>query len=250
MAVDRLRRRLVFTANDRPYYFGPVMRRWAQVRGFNDWQPTVYLEPSRVQQQMVALATAAGATVSLNPTRRGVLSNPWYALDRAFEGGAEFAVLAEDDVLVSDDILEYFTWAATQFADAQVLAVCACSFAPVCAPGHEQHTVRHKQFCPLVWGTWHDRWAGALRDTWDHHYDTGTPQAPQSGWDWNINLRVIPGGADRGVDWDIVSPIASRSTHIGEHMGTHTTPASFPNSIAPTFTAQRPAAPFHPPSNR
>ncbi len=240
-----MRRRLVFTAYNRPYYFGPVMQRWTEVRGFTDgdWQPTVYLEPSASQQQMIALATAAGATVSLNPTKRGVLSNPWHALDRAFDGGAGFAVLAEDDVLVSDDALEFFTWASVEFADQAVLAVCACSFAPACAPGHEQHTVRHKQFCPLIWGTWADRWAGALRDTWDHDYSSGTAQAPQSGWDWNINLRIMG-------DWDIVSPIASRSTHIGEHMGTHTTRASYPGSIAPTFRPDRPAAPFHPPSNR
>lgn len=235
--------RLVFTATNRPFYFRPVLDAWIAVRGFAGWRPLVFVEPTPVAAQMAALAAAAGAAVVRNPVRRGVLSNPWHALDHAFADGADFAVLAEDDVLVSDDVLEYFTWAAASFADAHLLTVCAASFAPACAPGHEQHTVRTKQFCPLVWGTWADRWTGVLRESWDHDYSSGTPQAPQSGWDWNINLRVM-------ADWDALAPVASRSTHIGEHLGAHTTAATFPGSQAPTFRPHRPPAPFVAPSNR
>ncbi len=238
-----MKRRLVFTAYNRPVYFEPVMAAWTQVRGFGDWQPEVFLEPSPAAEAMTGIAAEAGAAVTRNPLKRGVLSNPWNALYTAFNAGADFVVLAEDDVLVSDDILEYFTWASTTFADQHILTVCACSFAPACAPGHEQNTVRHKQFTPLIWGTWADRWTDQLRDTWDHHYSTGTSEAPQSGWDWNINLRIMR-------DWDVISPIASRSTHIGRHGGAHTTAQTFPGSIAPTFAAHRPSAPFCPPSNR
>ncbi len=91
--------RLVFTAYNRPHYFAEVLDAWTRVRGFADWKPLVMLEPSDVWEQMSALAQGAGATVHLNPRRYGVLSNPWHALNTAFGDGADFAVLAEDDLL-------------------------------------------------------------------------------------------------------------------------------------------------------
>jgi hypothetical protein len=231
-----VKRSLVFTAYNRPQYFTPVMASWAAVRGFADWDPVVFLEPSPVQQEMTRIAAAAGAGVWANPHRRGVSDNPWYALDTAFTvgEGSDFAVLAEDDVLVSDDVLEYFSWAAQRFRREHILTVCAASFATTCPPDQEQDTVRSGQFCPLVWGTWADRWTAVLRDSWDHDYSSGTATQPQCGWDWNIGLRVMG-------DWQVIAPAASRSVHIGADGGAHCTPAHFPATVAPTFTAHRPA---------
>lgn len=231
-----MKRRLVFTANDRHDYFRATMAAWQQVRGFTDWAPVVYLEPGRRSERMSEIAQAAGATVSLNPQRRGVLSNPWHALDTAF-ADADFVVLAEDDVLVSDDTLEFFTWAAQEFRDERVLGVCANTQAATCPPGAEQVVELNQRLCPLVWGTWADRWRDVLRDTWDHDYSSGTPTQPQSGWDWHINLRLLAG-------WRTATPLASRSDHIGQYGGTHMRPADFPASVSPTFLAHREPAPF------
>lgn len=238
-----MRTRLVFTAYNRPQYFNPVMASWTAARWFAIWPNEVFLEPSSIQDTMADIAHHHGAQVHFNPTRYGVLSNPWHALEHTFTGGADFAVLAEDDVLVSDDILEYFTFAARAFRNERVLAVCAASFAPASPPEHTQQLLYTTQFCPLVWGTWADRWTNVLRDTWDHDYSSGTPEAPQSGWDWNINLRLMR-------DWHIIAPAASRSTHIGKEQGVHTTADSFPGSVAATFTAHRSPAPFTVVSNR
>lgn len=232
--------RLVFTATDRPQYFQPVMDTWQNARGYADWQPTVYLEPTCLTVIMDGIARGHDADVHHNTSRLGVLKNPWHALESAFNTGADFVVLAEDDVLVSSDILEYFTWAADQFRDQPVLAVCACSFEPTCPPHDQQSVVTHQRFCSLVWATWRDRWIDTLRNTWDHDYTSGTPAQPQSGWDWNINLRILP-----GTDLQVVTPLASRSSHIGEHHGTHTSSDTFPGSVAHTFHQDRPPAPFH-----
>lgn len=221
---------LVFTAYRRPRYFRRVLDAWQRVRGFDDWNPTVYLEPSPVEDQMYALAVETGAQVVLNPIRRGVLSNPWHALDRAFYQGAGFTVLAEDDVLPATDTLEYFTWAADTCRHPDTLIVCASNHADTAAPGSEYTCHRSKRFCPLIWGTWANQWVGVLRDTWDHRYDTGTPAHPQAGWDWNINLRVM---GHRHV----IVPDVSRSMHIGELHGSHMTPLLYPGSVAATYTA-------------
>lgn len=230
-------KRLVYTAHQRPFYFQPVLKLWQQVRGFEEWQPTVFLEPSASQEGMTRIAKEAGLSVRLNEQRLGVLRNPWRALNTAFTESADFVVLAEEDVVVSSDILEYFTWAAERFRDEHVLAICACSFADTCPPEQEQLVTISQHFCCLIWGTWSDRWTNVLRDTWDHNYSSGTPEHPESGWDWNINLRVMQ-------DWNIISPVASRSSHIGEILGAHTSPETFPGSIAKTFRPDRKPAPF------
>ncbi len=229
--------RLVFTAYNRPVYWDAALATWHRARGFADLTPVVHLEPGDAEYVMSAIAAGYGVAVHRNLFRRGVLTNPWYAIDTAFAAGADFVILGEDDIEVSDDIVEYFTWAATELRDEHILAVCACSMDTDADPAGT-HTVRtHQVFNPLVWGTWRDRCADVLRDTWDHDYSSGTPAAPQSGWDWNINLRVMR-------DWRIAAPLHSRSTHIGQYGGTHMHPAAFPASQAPTFARHRPAAPY------
>jgi len=231
--------RLVFTATDRTDYFEAVCRSWAAVPTLPAWTPQVFLEPTPAADVMTGLAREhLDAAVVVNPRRHGVLHNPWVALETMFNSRAEFIVLAEDDIIVSTDILDYFTWAARRFADEHILAVSACSFYETCPPGDEHTVVAAPEFCPLVWGTWADRWYGVLRDSWDHDYSSGTATDPQSGWDWNLNLRVIPAG-----NWMIALPRASRASHIGAH-GTHTTPESYPGSVAATYTPYRePVAP-------
>jgi hypothetical protein len=228
--------RLVFTAYNRPDYFATVMDTWTRVRGFADWQPTVFLEPGPAQDEMTRIATEAGVAVKLNPLRRGVLTNPWNALHSAFFTDADFAVLAEDDVTVSSDVLEYFHWAADRYAaDPGVLAVCAFT-----RTDHSDPAVVHlnDRFCPLVWGTWHDRWPD-LRDSWDHDYSSGLVDGTPSGWDWNINLRVANGRR-------FVTPGQSRSDHIGQFNGTHMQPQDFPSSQAVAFRPDRAPCDYRP----
>ncbi len=226
--------RLVFTAYRRPHYFADVLNAWTQVRGFTDWKPLVLLEPSSHAEQRTALAEAAGATVHVNPRRYGVLTNPWQALNTAFTDGADFAVLAEDDLLPSTDTLEMFAWAADVLRCTDTLTVCAASLAPTARPYQEHHITRSGTFCSQIWGTWAARWDIVLRDTWDHTYSTATTNPAEAGWDWNIYRRIVPAG------WRVAHPVASRATHIGEHGGEHTTPASFPASQLPTFKQYRP----------
>jgi hypothetical protein len=226
--------RLVFTAYNRPHYFAQTLDAWTAVRGFPDWKPLVLLEPSPVGQQMATLAQNAGCTVHLNPHKLGVLTNPWTALNTAFTDGADFTVLAEDDLLPSTDILEMFAWAADELRITNTLTVCAASLAPTARPGQQHHLTSSGTFCSQIWGTWASRWDNVLRDTWDHTYSTATDNLAEAGWDWNIYRRIVPDG------WRIAHPVASRATHIGELGGVHTTPASFPASQLPTFTQHRP----------
>jgi hypothetical protein len=224
--------KLVITAFQRPGYFERVLKSWAAARGLHRLSGIeIALEPSHHLNEMTYLANSIipEANVHLNPTRLGVLENPYQAFHRAFLGEPDdsFVILGEDDCVVSTDVIEYFEWASRRFAgDPSVLGVCAFSWSqPVRAA---RYVKLESGFCPIVWGTWKNRWETVLGPTWDHDYSTGNPPGFQAGWDWNINLRVM---GDRKFVW----PVQSRSNHIGKWGGTHTQPDTFPSSQAPSF---------------
>lgn len=159
----------------------------------------------------------APRTVIVNPRRLGVLANPWHALDDGFARGP-FTVLAEDDLTVSFDAVEYFTWCAERYRDdPAVLAVTTHQ--------HEAQPGRYAAVRPAdwrkddgwhfwVWGTWADRWK-ILRADWGFTY-------ARKGWDWHIRDHYVLG---QGLK--VMAPAMSRSQHIGRDGGTHATAGQF-----------------------
>jgi hypothetical protein len=225
---------LVFTAYNRPFYFKEVIESWNNVRNLQNWNASFFIEPSEIQDEMIELAFNLNTSVAtlVNPERVGVLTNPWNALNDAFERGADFAVLAEDDVVVSQDILEFFEWTALEYQTGHnVLAVNA--FSQLEDEGKTNQIILDNKFSPLIWGVWRNRWEDYLRDTWDKSYSTGNADGSEAGWDWNIN-RIIAAN-----DLKIVKPLHSRSDHIGEFLGTHMTPDLFDQSRGFNFSQAR-----------
>lgn len=125
----------------------------------------------------------------------------------------DFAVLAEEDIQVADDVIEYFTWCRREYEhDASVRS--ACAHVHSARGGEPSQVTRACWFNPLVWGTWRSRWP-ALRSTW-----TGTPgdrqfnphHASRAEDAWDNNLRVV--FQERG--WHSVFPVRSRTQHQGK----------------------------------
>ncbi|GAB2570309.1 hypothetical protein [Microlunatus antarcticus] len=238
-----MNRALLLTVFDRPHYLDPVLDAWAAVRGLADWHVRVAVEPSDVAGEVVGLVDAfvrrtghRDVEVVLNPTRLGVLENPYVHLDALFAAGHDFVVRAEDDLLVSDDVLELFAHVATTYAAEPTVAT-AHAFSAGPADADHAELARTDAFCPWVWGTWRDRWTGLLGPTWDRDYSTfnGSPGF-ETGWDWNLNTRVFP---SRGLG--AVAPLASRVRNIGE-VGEHGTPDDL--VPAPSFAAHVPTQVF------
>lgn len=235
-----MNRELVFTGFNRPGYLRESIASWNQCDGILDWDAWFLLEPSNVQDQMIAEfrnLEAASINGVVNDHRLGVLRNPYTALKSSFDAGSEFTVLAEDDIVVSSDTLNYFEWAMREYEDDKsVLAVLAFSRNNLHdSPEDRSSVARTKVFCPLVWGTWHDRWRDLVGPNWDLDYTSGNPDGSEAGWDWNM-MRVAV-----REDKDFIYPAWSRSNHIGLYGGTHTSPASFPESQAETFEQFRPS---------
>lgn len=229
-----MRKAILFTAYDRLRYLQASFDTWHDVRGLKDWYVLFSIDPSditlHIVQECEEFAFHAGLDfydIRVNDERLGVLEHPYQGLGDLFEDN-DFVVRAEDDLLVSDDILEYFTWAATRFAhDNDVANVGAFSR----TDGSSHEVLRDQHFNPLTWGTWADRWEDFIEPTWDRNYSTnnGTPGI-EAGWDWNLTRQYAARGKYA------VAPAASRVQNIGI-VGTHSTPEVFEQS--PSFARHR-----------
>lgn len=226
-----MKKALFLTAYNRPNYFSQVLDSWSKVRGLDSWDIYISLEPSTSWREQELAAYEAfswhdNVEVVVNKEILGVLHHPWVGFQHLFiDRGYDFVVRAEDDLVVSADILEFFEFASSEFKDNEsVAAVVAYT-----DEEGEADTVRLSQgFGPWVWGTWFDRWEGLIGPTWDHDYSTnsGIP-GHKSGWDWNLNERIFPQHQLLSV-----VPTRSRVHNIGV-VGTHAVAADYHSS--PSF---------------
>lgn len=223
---------IAFTVHNRPQYLRQTLESWSRVRGIGDTYLIFCCEPGCPEAVRLCRSVDFAATVltGVNTQRQGVLANPWRALDMAFAHdlcslGDGFAVLAEEDLVVSSDVLEYFTWAQRYRDDPSVLGVTTYQH-------HEQpgglagagpaDWPADDQWHFWVWGTWRDRWQALLRDSWDFTYAENGGGPAQRGWDWNIRNRLV-----LGEGMTMIAPSLCRSQHIGEYGGAHCTPDQF-----------------------
>lgn len=229
---------VVFTVCQRPEYFARVLDSWRQVRGVQDWRLVFMVEPTdRVREQagLIDAFRHPNKQLVFNTERLGVLVNPYEGLRKAFSTGAAFAALAEEDIVVSQDVLELFE-AARRLATRKTVAVCAHSGDPEGAD--ERELVADGRFSPWVWGTDVRVWHEVLEPSWDKDYGSGEGGV-EAGWDWNLVKRVIP-----GMGGHVIRPSASRSQNIGQFGGAHQQPQDFAGSRARTFSQERPAGAY------
>jgi hypothetical protein len=234
-----MRRALLLTAYNRPEYLREVLNSWSKVREIESWPMHILIDPSPhtdaiIQVIRSARLPVARLGVTVNPTRFGVLRNPYVGFDRLFnERLYDFVFRAEDDIVVSTDTLEYVTWASNRYQyDDHVAIVQAASAEPKTAD--PRRIVVDGSFSPWDFGTWRRWWNSVIKPTWDLDYSTnsGTP-GHHAGWDWNLTERVLPA---RGLH--VCRPAASRSDSIGI-IGTHSTPSI--HQKMPSFVPERPS---------
>jgi GT2 family glycosyltransferase len=213
---------LFFTVYRRPQYFSRAIRSWLEVDQVRDLdQVHFFIEPTGVsfEQERVARQIPQ-ACIHHNSDKYGVLENPYQGFTEVFKEGYDYVIIAEEDVVVTRDVLRYHSWCRSEYKDdPSVLAV--CSYVRE-SSGSIQNVHRVGEFSPVIWGTWRDRWESLLGPTWDHKYDSGPVSGVEQGWDWNIDTRLIP-----KYNKVCVFPTVSRSDHIGRDGGTHMTPELF-----------------------
>lgn len=245
------------TAFRRPHYLERTLNSWASARGIHSIrQFTVELAWDQEQfPKMVEVIDAAkrdlGCPVRIKPNSSAarISRGPGRAIGEAFSArftdpGTAFVVASEEDVVVAEDVLEYFTWTASEFAgDPRVLIACAHTPAgqawdepgtgPRENPDADPDAVRLiPGFSPWAWGTWRYRWERVLKPRWDWECDSGGPM--DSGYDWQIATRIIPQGG-----YLVAMPLASRSQNIGRDGGWAADPAQFDATQSASFRPVR-----------
>lgn len=218
-----LRKCVFLTAANRPEYFKPTLQSWKNVRWSDDWIFNLRIEPTDKLDQMLEIAdefTAFPIRLQVNDRVLGAPLHPYVAFDESFtELYRDYTVSVEDDLPVSEDFLEYHSWAAEKYyLDHEIGTVSSFS-----VKGTDPSRVERREgFVSWGFGTWWDRWEDYIRDTWDSNYSTyETQPGDRAGWDWNLNLRVLPSRGKKTI-----FPEVSRIQNIGVH-GVHGTAGNF-----------------------
>lgn len=204
---------IAFTVSGlREKYLRAALGSWGRARGVQDWHLLFSLEPCQRSFPVADFTwwvkrNFASAEVVVADRHLGCLANTRQAMRLAFDRGAEFAVCAEEDLLVSTDVLEYLGWARDTYrADCDVATVCAHSLRT--DHGGDGEVVRSAWFNPLVWGTWKDRWDGFIEPGWGPYL--GNTEGNTESWDNNLRVQMNAAGRQG------IFPVRSRSLHIGQ----------------------------------
>ena len=221
---------IVFTVFNRFDYLKKTLDSWSQVIGLNKYDFYFKVEPSDQLESVENVIKnfedkiEKPVKVIVNNRVMGCAANTWFAFDDLFQK-YDFVILAEDDIIVSKDVLEYFDEAESMFREDKSISIISANT--------KWHTsdpsivIKEQAFNGLVWGTWKEDWENYFKDTWDFNYSSGN--GTQSGWDWNITLRVLPSN-----NLFSIHPHVSRSQHIGVE-GLHCSEDIFDMTQSPSF---------------
>jgi hypothetical protein len=226
----------------REKYLRQSLESWSKARGISEVQVVLCVEPAPSfpvgEFTAWVMRTFREPYVQVNSERLGCLRNTRQAFRMAFQTGASFGVMAEEDLVVSAGVVEYLTWAAEEYQQApEVAAVCA--HVRDSKSRDDGAVVRVPWFNPLVCGTWKDRWEDLLDPAW------GPWEAGVDGNQaWDNHLRQVL----RGSKKQSIFPARSRVTHIGETSTIYGSPVvsefMFKESISACFSSDHRTAAF------
>lgn len=222
---------IIFTAYNRPGYLNQTLDKWSEVRGLEDYDIYFKIEPSdRLEHVLNSInyfktQVKASVEIIINDSVLGCARNTWEALDNMFNK-YDFVLLAEDDIVPSRDLAEFFSYLENKYRDDKEVAIISANNE---VEGFSSDSVsRIGNFRVHLWGTWKDRWNSYIKDTWDFDYSSGVQGGP-AGWDWNLTLRVLPNNNLKSI-----APHSSRSQHIGEN-GIHCNPEVYKDMVMKSF---------------
>ncbi len=146
--------------------------------------------------------------------KRGCNYNVRRALELAWEDNPDFVLMIEDDIIISDDALQYIEWAAEKYKnDHSVWTIglwkskSGWDYDKPLAKSILSRIDKQVWFSCWGWGTWRDRWEEML-------------------------IKWTTGGDSHDTSWDVVLyshlgnrkevvPAISRAYNCGELNGTH-----------------------------
>jgi hypothetical protein len=244
---------VMITACSRPDYLTKTLRSWREARGIMGTHSfTVALggnsqaEPAATVPGMRGTIRGSGIVTDTYRDRRpgaGLHYAIWDAANYVFNAyqDVDFLIFGEEDIVVGQDVFEYFDWARDRFGgDPRVLLACAHNRGGQGWDAHrpaedadedEQTVALEHYFNAWVWGTWRDRWMDTLRRHWELGPNHGVRHG---GYDWNVQNRFMGSGA-----FYAAVPAASRTQNIGRTRGVYATETSWRFSQSKSFNRDR-----------
>jgi hypothetical protein len=226
---------IFFTVHNRPDYLRSTLEQWKVVENLSEYDIYFRIDPSDVTENVVeeinsfSNAISSNVKTILNLEKQGCAHNTWNGFNTLFND-YEFLILAEDDIIPSTDIANYFTFLERKYRNDEEIAVISANYE---FPEYDKHSVsRVPIFRGQIWGTWKSIWDSYIKDTWDFDYSSGVDGGP-SGWDWNLTLRVLPEN-----NLKCIVPHSSRSQHIGVN-GLHCDEEIFDGTQMKSFKSHR-----------
>lgn len=208
-----LRFAITVSLYNRPDYTKQVLSALANASLAGEIPTIISLDPSDKTPELLELARSYPHyhnTRIIIQKRLGCNRHIYECLRMGFDGGADFVIHIEDDILLAKDALVYFTRMAQLYKDDEsVFSVCGYNRDPATKTPEDMSTFfPANSFYPWGWGLWRDRWE-SVKDGWQfgqHKY----------GGTWDCHLKWA-GRNGRSV----ILPGVSRVKNIGE-VGTYT----------------------------
>lgn len=201
---------IVLTTFRRPDYLKTVLESISKNEGLEDYTLCLACEPGfqdvlRLCQEVKFMKRV----ITVNPRIFGVRENPFLALKRAFELGAEAVLYCEDDVPISTDTTRLFEFCLglPDFNE----RLCLNLYNPESNPEKPNAVILKKDTSALGIGMSKEQWKKWFEPLW--HADI-------RGWDWSFSQML-----EKEPTVFTVQPALSRSTHIGVKGGVHYVPA-------------------------
>jgi hypothetical protein len=243
---------LLITAHRRPDYLRQTLASWAAVPEIGELRRVaVALGWSHRFDDQLAVISAAelllGRPIDVIPDSPAARDSPGMhralgeGIDAAFgDPRSDYVICGEEDVIVSDDVLAYMSW-AMHWYQPDVLAICAHNRGGAGWDGldgprddkdaHQEKVRLLPYFNPWVWCVGRGQWLTKMRPVWDWDCDSGGDG--DSGYDWSLQRLSAVG------PWRNLVPDAARSQTIGELSGVYSTPEIFPLQQSLSFREHR-----------
>jgi len=121
-------------------------------------------------------------------------------------GKYEFVIIAEDDIIVSNDVIDYFNYMIPIYEKSDHITSISANLI-LETNLKENGVLERREFSGLVWGTWKKWWDLKLKEAW-------LPDLNTNQWNsWDLNISRI----HFRYDLKCIAPVVSRSQHIGIH---------------------------------
>jgi len=212
---------IAFTVYDREDYFKQVLESWSEVRNIENYNFVFKIEISEKLNKILDIIesfknkTSSLIGIIVNDPKSGVGVNHYEALYLCFEElNSDLVIMAEDDVIVSEDILEYFDYVFKKYKnDEEILTVCSHRYVET---NSQELLIKEQSFDPWIWGTWKTKWKKYLKNDWDLEKFSLEGRLV-GGFDYHIVYKILP-----KYNLKSIFPSTTRSKHIGVE-GTYAT---------------------------